>query len=205
MKNELMKKINRMLVVPIAALTLATAGLVNPPKVEAERGLYAGVQGDYATFLDSHMSDVYGNMWGLGAKAGYQTRRGLRAEAKLHTAQAQGTDTIDDLGTVNFALTTRGLQLRLAKAFGWFDKLTPYIGVEGSRETLSQTVTSDYGEIFSGSFEALGGGVFAGVEVPFSNKQSGYIEALRNSIPLGEADMGGFTVSFGIKTRFFDR
>ncbi len=201
MTNELMKKINRMLIVPVAALTLATAGLVNPPKVEAEPGLYAGVQGDYATFLDSNMQGVYGNMWGLGAKLGYQTRRGFRAETKLHAARAQGTDTIDDLGTVNFALTTSGLQLRLAKAFE-FDRFTPYVGVEGSYETLTQLVTSDRGTIFSGSFLAIGGGAFAGLEVAFSNKQSAHIEVLRNTIPLGESDLGGLTVSFGIKTRF---
>jgi hypothetical protein len=202
MKNELVGKIMEIFMVPIAAVTLITAGLVNPPEAEAERGLYAGVQGDYAQFSDSHMDEVYGNMWGLGARVGYQTRRGLRAEAKLHTARAQGVDTIDDLGAVNFALTTRGLQLRLAKAFGWFDKLTPYIGIEGSRETLTQVLTCDRGTVFDDSFEALGGGVFGGGEVAFSNKQSGYIEVSRNTIPVGQSNLGGFTVSFGIKTRF---
>jgi hypothetical protein len=201
MKNELVGKIMEIFMVPIAAVTLITAGLVNPPEAEAERGLYAGVQGDSATFSDPHMQEVYGNMWGLGVKVGYQTRRGFRAETKLHTARARGTDTIDDLGTVNFALTTLGSQLRFAKAFE-FDTFTPYVGVEGSYETLTQVLTCDRGTVFDGSFPAIGYGAFAGFEVPFSNKQSGFIEGLRNTISLGESNLGGLTISFGLKTRF---
>lgn len=201
MTNKLVRNISRILAVPIAALTFGAGTLVSPPQVEADEGVYAGVQGDYAEFSDSHVQEVYGNMWGLGVRGGYETKNGLRLEAKLHTARAQGTDTLVDLGAVNFALTTSGVQFRLAKAFD-FDRFTPYVGVESSYETLTELLTSELGAVSTGSFPAIGYGAFAGLEVAFSNKQSAHIEVLRNSIPISVFDLGGTTLSFGIKTRF---
>ena len=87
----LVKKVSKFLMVPVAALTLATAGLVSPPKVEADEGFYVGMQGEYFVPSNSAFKEIYENMWGLGVRAGYETDDGLRIGANFHSKRAEGS------------------------------------------------------------------------------------------------------------------
>ena len=213
MKNGLVRKVGKMLTIPILALSLSSVGLASPKKAEAKEGFSIGAQAEYIMPSDQAMKDIYGNMFGIGGKVGYQTRDNFRVGIKAGFSFATGTPyLLGDSSDISATSSIRDLsvQARVAKAFD-LGKVTPYLGVEGSYDSIKEVLElSDiYGDTASASAKTseFGYGIFGGIEIPTSVKVTPYMEILINSIPIKDSggaseNLGGVSIAAGAKYQF---